>query len=122
ALFGSGRRTLYDFGPNRRLRGRAVRRLRVVEGGRVKARLNDANDYVKLRLDASFLPIFLTGDITGGARGSRRDVAVAINGVIRGVTRSVRLRGKPHEYFSVLVDPRAMVEGENEVQVFAVSG
>lgn len=122
ALFGSGRRTLYDFGPNRGLRGRSVRRLRVVAGGPVRARLNDPDDYVKVRPDASFLPVFLTGEITGSPRRSRRDVAVAINGVIRGVTRSTRLPDEPAaEYFSVLVDPRALIKGLNQVEVFAVS-
>jgi len=121
ALFGSGRRTIYDFGPNRGLRGEPVRRLRVTSGGPVHARLNDPSDYLDVRPEASFLPLFLTGEITGGQRRSRRDIAVAINGVVRGVTRSVRLRGKPAEYFSVLVDPRSLVEGRNEVEVFTVS-
>ncbi|MDQ4049239.1 MAG: sulfatase-like hydrolase/transferase [Actinomycetota bacterium] len=121
ALFGSGRRSLFDFGPNRALRGRPVKRFRVVEGGRVRAQLNDAGDYDRIRLDSGFLPVHLTGRISGGRGRSRRDIAVAINGVIRGVSRSVRLRRRRPEYFSVLVDPRALVKGRNEVQVFAVS-
>ena len=121
ALFGSGRRTLYDFGSNRRLRGRAVQRLRVVGGGRVRARLNDAGDYTSVKPNGGFLPVFITGRITGGGRRARRDVAVSINGVIRGVTRSSRLRGRAGEFFSVLVDPRSLVKGRNHVEVFAVS-
>ena len=121
ALFGSGRRTLYDFGPHRWLLGRPVSSLRVVEGGPVKARLNDADDYAKVRLEAGFLPAHPTGEITGGRGGSRRDVAVAVNGVVRGVTRSVRLRGRVPEYFSVLIDPRSLVKGRNQVEVFALS-
>lgn len=121
ALFGSGRRTLYDFGRNRRLRGRSVAKLRVVTGGPVRARLNDPEDYVSVRPTAGFLPAFLTGQISGGGRRARRDIAVAINGVIRGVTRSSRLRRRRGEYFSVVVDPRALVKGRNNVEVFAVS-
>ena len=121
ALFGSGRRTLFDFGPNRALRGRPVARLRVVEGGPLRARINDPEDYTRVRPDAGFLPIHVTGQITGGSRGSRRDVAVAVNGVIRGVTRSAHLRRRSTEIFALLLDPRALVRGRNEVQVFAVS-
>ena len=98
-----------------------MRRLRVVEGGPVRARLMDADDYASVRLSGGFLPVFLSGQITGGRRGDRRNVAVAINGVIRGVTRSSRLRGKPDEYFSVLVDPRSLIKGKNQIEVFAVS-
>ena len=121
ALFGSGRRTLFDFGPNRGLRGRPVGRLRVVEGGALLARLNDPADYERVRPEGSFLPVHITGRILGGRGRSRRDIAVAINGVIRGVSRSVRLRRRRPEYFTVIVDPRALVKGRNEVQVFAVS-
>ena len=121
ALFGSGRRTLYDFGRNRGLRGRPVAKLRVVTGGPVRARLSDPEDYVSVRPAAGFLPAFLTGQISGGGRRGRRDIAVAINGVIRGVTRSARLRRRNAEYFSVVVDPRALVKGRNNVEVFAVS-
>ena len=121
ALFGSGRRTLFDFGPNRGLRGRPVERLRVVEGGPLRARLNDPGDYERVRLQGSFLPVHVTGEILGGRGRSRRDIAVAINGVIRGVSRSVRLRRRRPEHFSVIVDPRSLVKGRNELQVFAVS-
>lgn len=121
ALFGSGRRSLFDFGPNRSLRGKTVKSLRVVEGGPVRGRLNDEDEYVTLRPTAGYLPLQVTGVITGGPRRSRRDIAVAINGVIRGVTRSVRLRRRKPEYFSVLVDPSSFIKGANGVEVLAVS-
>jgi hypothetical protein len=121
SLFGSGRRSLFDFGPNRTLRGKTVRKLRVVEGGPVKGRLNDEDAYVTLRPEAGFLPLQVTGVITGGPPRSRRDIAVAINGVIRGVSRSVRLRRRKPEYFSVLVDPSSFVRGANAIEVLAVS-
>jgi hypothetical protein len=119
-LFGSGRRTLYDFGPNRRLRGRPLK-FPTAEGGSLKATLNESTEYDRIRLDAEFLPIHLTGQITGGPSGVRRDVVVAINGFIRGVTRSVRIRRRKGEYFSVFVSPEALRKGRNEIQVFAVS-
>ena len=120
ALFGAGRRTLYDFGPNRRLRGRPLK-LPIVGGGHLKATLNEAAEYARIRPGASFLPIHITGRITGGPPHARRDIAVAINGVVRGVTRSARIRRNPGEYYSVLVDPRALQKGRNEIEIFAVS-
>ena len=87
----------------------------------MKATLNEAPEYTRIRLDAPFLPVHLTGQVMGGPAGSRRDVAVALNGLIRGVTRSVRIRRNKAEFFSVLVDPKALRKGRNEVQVFAVS-
>lgn len=120
ALFGSGRRTLFDFGPNRALRGRPLEGLRVFDGGPLRARLTDPHEYEHVRLDGSFLPVHVTGRISGGRGRSRRDIAVAINGVVRGVTRSVRLRRRRGEFFTVLVDPRALVTGRNDVQVLIV--
>jgi hypothetical protein len=119
-LFGSGSRTLYHFGPNRSLRGKFVHRLRVVGGGGLRASLNDTRDLVDVRPGAFFVPAFLTGRITGGGRSGRRNIAVAVNGVIAGVTRSAHLRGRPGEYYSVLIDPRSLAAGRNEVQVFVV--
>lgn len=121
ALFGWGRRTLFDFGPNRSLRGRPVGELRVVAGGRLRGTLNEESGYERIRPEAGFLRVHVTGRILGGAARSRRDIAVAVDGVIRGVTRSVRIRGDRAEYYSVLVDPRALHRGRNEIQVFAVS-
>jgi hypothetical protein len=63
----------------------------------------------------------VTGRVIGGRRGSRRNLAVAINGYIRGVTRSVRIRGRRDEFFSFLVAEGALVEGRNPVEVFTVS-
>ena len=121
ALFGSGHRSLFDFGPNRSLRNRPVAGLRVVGGGRLRATLNEESGYERIRPEASFLRVHLTGRILGGRASSRRDVAVAVDGVIRGVSRSVRLRGDGSEYFSVLVEPRALHRGRNVIEVFAVS-
>ena len=55
--------------------------------------------------DSSFVPAHVTGRITGRRGGARRDIAVAVNGRIWAVTRSVRLRGSRAEYYSALVNP-----------------
>jgi hypothetical protein len=120
ALFGSGVRSLYDFGPNRRLHAQPVARYRVVGGGRLHATLNEAKAYRRIRKRAAFLPTHVTGRITGGRRGARRDIAVAVNGRIWGLSRTAYIRGNPREYYSVLVSEDVLAQGRNRIQVFSV--
>ena len=95
ALFGSGTRSLYVFGPNAQLLlGRPVAEpARARAAARVRATLNGARDYQRIYRRSSFIPAHVTGRITGGRSGARRDIAVAVNGRIWAVTRSVRIRG-----------------------------
>ncbi len=120
-LFGAGNRSLFDFGPNRVLLRRAVASLRVVGGGGLRATLNGAADYRNVDTRDAFLPAHVTGRILGRRRGRRRDVAIAVNGVVRGVSRSVRVRRVAGEHFSVLVPESALAAGANSVEVFVVS-
>jgi len=121
ALFGAGRRSLFDFGPNRSLLLRQVTQVRVGKRPRrVRATLNDAGGYRSVDTEAGYVPTHVTGAITGGRRGARRNIAVAINGFIRGVGRTARLKGRSREIYSVLVPESALVEGRNPVEVFTV--
>jgi Sulfatase len=120
ALFGSGVRSLYDVGPNRRLHAQPVSRYRVVGGGHLHATLNEAKAYRRVRKGAAFLPTHVTGRITGARRGARRNIAVAVNGSIWGLSRTVHIRGNPREYYSVLVSEGVLVPGRNRIQVFSV--
>jgi len=123
ALFGSGTRSLYLFGVNSQLLGRPVAGMRVLRRGPVRATLNGARDYRRIYRRSSFIPAHVTGRITGRRRGARRDIAVAVNGRIWAVTRSVRLRGSRSEYYSALVNPDKLVVGRNRntITVYAVS-
>lgn len=120
-LFGAGRRSLFDFGPNRGLRARPVSSVHVLSKGKLRATLNEANAYGQVRRRSSFVPAHVTGRISGGRRGARRDIAVAVNGRIWGLSRSVHIRGNPAEYYSVLVSEDVLVEGANRVEVFSVA-
>jgi hypothetical protein len=62
----------------------------------------------------------VTGRIRGGRKGARRDVAVALNGRIEAVSRSVRIRGVPGEYYSFLVPPQTLLRGKNNIEVFMI--
>jgi hypothetical protein len=120
-LFGSGRRSVFDFGPNRSLLLKNVTEVRVAgPRGRVRARLDDADAYTSVNPAAGYVPVHVTGTITGGRRGARRNIAVALNGYIRGVGRTARLRGRSREIFSVILPESALVKGRNPVEIFTV--
>jgi hypothetical protein len=120
-IFGIGPTPLFAVGPNRVLLGKAGASLARRGPGRLRATLNEAAAYTRIRPDNPFLPVHVTGRIRGGSRGARRNVAVAINGNIRAVSRSVRIRGIAGEYYSVLVPPTSLVRGKNAIEVFAVT-
>ena len=121
-LFGQGPRSLFDFGPNRRILLDVVNRYPVAgPRGRIRAELTDPGEYSNVKLGTGFIPTHVTGRILGGRRGARRNLAVAINGYLRGVTRSVRIRGRRGEFFSFLVAESALEPGRNPVEVFTVS-
>jgi hypothetical protein len=120
-LFGSGRRSVFDFGPNRSLLLKNVTEVQVgAPPRRIRASLNDADEYRSVNPRAGYVPLHVTGTISGGGGRSRRNIAVAMNGFIRGVSRTARLRGRPAEVFSVLLPESALVRGRNPVEVFTV--
>jgi hypothetical protein len=120
AIFGAGPRSLYDVGPNRRIRARPVSAFRVLRRRKLRATLNEARAYRRVRAGSAFVPTHVTGRISGGGRGARRNIAVAVNGRIWGVTRSVHIRGNPGEYYSVLISEDVLVPGRNRIDVFTV--
>ena len=67
--------------------------------------------------DGEIVPTRVTGSIDGGRRRALRDLAVAVNGRIRATGRSFRLRGKPAEFFSMLVPEDVAAAGRNEVEL-----
>ena len=124
ALFGSGDfRTLYTgIGPNRGLIGRRAADLRPAGLGRVRATISGANDMRNVSPGSILLPTQVGGSINGGARGAKRDVAVAVNGRIEAVGRSFYLSGSRQESYAIMVPEIAMRPGRNNVEVFEVTG
>jgi Sulfatase len=66
------------------------------------------------------VPTRVVGQINGSAPGDVRDLAVAVNGRIRAVGRSFRLRGRPFERFSLIFPERALRPGDNRLQLLEV--
>jgi hypothetical protein len=69
---------------------------------------------------AELLPTRVAGRLGRGRPGVLRDLAVAVNGRIRAVGRSFRLRFRPYEYFSFVVPEDSLRPGRNSVEVFEV--
>jgi len=118
--FGSPYASLYRIGPNRDLLGRRLAGLMTQGPGSVTIRVPDAG----LRQSVSgkkALPSRVAGTIAGGG-GGKRNIAVAVNGRVRGVTRSLYLLGGGQELFTVLLPEDALRRGRNDVRVYEVSG
>ena len=122
-LYGSGDfRSLYTgIGPNRHLIGQRVAALRPAGVGAVRATIVGAADMRSVTPGSIVLPTHVAGAVKGGARGAKRDVAVAVNGTIEAVGRTFYLSGSGQEGYAMMVPERSMRPGVNLVEVFEVS-
>lgn len=117
--FGSGDwASLYTgIGPHRDLIGTAAPK---VARAPVRASLKEASVYANVRRASGVVPTQIAGDLTGGADGAKRDLAVAVNGRIEAVGRSFYLTGDKTEHFALNVPEDALHEGRNKVELFEV--
>ena len=72
--------------------------------------------------DAEFLPAHITGGVFGrDRRAAVPPLAFALNGVVAAVTRTYSFRAFGHATpWEIIVDPRRLAAGSNDVRVFAV--
>jgi Sulfatase len=119
-LFGDPWATVYRTGPNRELLDIRLADLRVRAGDEPRATVANAGLVRDVTPGAELLPTRVTGTLGRGRRGALRDLAVAVNGRIRAVGRSFRLRFRPQEYFSFLVPEDSLRRGRNVVEVLEV--
>lgn len=124
AKFGSGDfRTLYTgIGPNRRLIGRRAADLRPAGLGRVRATIKFGGDMLNVSPGSIVMPTHVSGPVSGGGAGAKRDIAVAVNDRIEAVGRTFYLKGSRQESFAVMVPEVSMRPGRNTVEVFEVTG
>jgi hypothetical protein len=123
ALFGSGPlASLFTrIGPHRDLIGKRPSSLRRASASALRGRILGARALGTVRRRSGLVPNEIVGNLRGGRRGAKHDVAVAINGVIQAVGRSWYLRGSRSEHFALNVPEGSLREGRNSVEVFQVS-
>lgn len=118
-LFGSGRDSLFGFGPHPELIGRDVASLPQLERGRVRVRLRPPGAARRMRPESRYRPANVIGWVEGGRPGGR-PLAVAVNGRIAATGWSFRDMGSTGLNVSVVLPEASFRPGLNEVQVFEV--
>jgi Sulfatase len=121
ALFGTGADgpdRIYRVGRNAELVGRPARS---AGDSASRASVVDAGELRRVDLRSDVMPNWITGRVRGGG-GAPNDIAIAVNGTIRGVGNTFRLATGGAELFGVMIPPSALHQGRNRVEVFEVSG
>jgi hypothetical protein len=117
ALFGQGTDSMFRLGTNLDLLGTAApEAVEAADAPRVKVENRAALSTVDLA--TRFVPANITGVVRDGPLGQETELAVAVNGVFRALTRPVEWQGR--EVFSALVPDTSFRQGANRVDVFAV--
>lgn len=124
ALFGSGADgpdRIYRVGPNQQLVGQQVSALDVTGASDAKVALTDPGAYDDVDTKGAALPTWVTGKVSGG-NGEKRDVAIAVNGVVRAVSNTFQLANSSEELISALIPPSSLHDGSNSIEVYEVDG
>lgn len=120
SLFGSGSwERVFHIGDFPTLLGTPVSRLSVGRRSRLTVRLRGLRFFQQVNLEAPFLLCDITGRVTGdSATSGSHTLAVAVNGVVRGVTRTARFR--EDWGFEALVPDTSFHDGSNRVVVYEI--
>jgi hypothetical protein len=118
--FGDPWASVYRTGPGARLLDRPVAELEIRREDITGAAVANAGLLRRVKPGGELLPTRVTGVLSRGDVGPLRNLAVAVNGRIRAVGRSFRLRGRRTEYFSLMVPEDSLRTGYNVVEVFEV--
>jgi Sulfatase len=124
ALYGTGADgpdRIYRVGPNRELVGRDAADLATAARSQLGVTLTDPGAYDDVDPDGPFLPIWVTGQVSGADRASH-DVAIAVNGTIRAVTNTFQLANRDDDLVAALVPPSSLRPGRNTIEVYEVTG
>ncbi|MGH2822695.1 MAG: sulfatase-like hydrolase/transferase [Thermoleophilaceae bacterium] len=108
----------YRIGPHPQLLGDRVGGL--PRSGEVRCVLANAELVNHVDPRERILPTRVVGRIEGSPPGAERNLAVAVNGRVWAVGRSFHLRGRPREYFSLIVPERALRRGDNRLELLEV--
>jgi hypothetical protein len=110
---------VYAMGADSDLFGRAVAELSSGPASGMRVALDHAHAYESVDPAGVEVPSFVEGTISG-APAPRQRIAVAVNGVVRGVASTYDSDGERR--FGAIVPAAAFRRGRNEVAVFAVTG
>lgn len=120
--FGSGTDSIYTgIGPHRDLIDTEADADGASAAATVRvARLAQAGDFKAVRRASGVVPTQIAGDLRGGKPGSKRDLAIAVNGRIEAVGRSFYLVGDRTEHFAFNVPEDSLHDGANDVKLYEV--
>ncbi|CAN5537001.1 hypothetical protein BH20ACT19_BH20ACT19_03750 [soil metagenome] len=124
ATFGvgaDGPERIYRNGPNLELIGRQAAAIDTGRDSDGEASLVDAESLEDVDTEGRVLPTWVVGRVAGGG-GPKRDIAVVVDGTVRGVGNTFELATGGGEIFAVLLPPSALRDGRNEVEVYEVVG
>ncbi|HTI37040.1 MAG TPA: sulfatase-like hydrolase/transferase [Vicinamibacterales bacterium] len=107
--------------PYKQLMGRRVDELQVRGASALKLEVVDAWMYADVRNDAPFVPSRVSGIIHGPAADSPSFLAVAVNGIVSAVTKSVGAPSAAAGLWAALVAPSRFQNGLNPLDVFEVA-
>ena len=87
-------------------------------GPKLDVDLSYAKEYARVDPASGYVPVHVVGSVNGPDRHPR-DIAIAVNGTIRGVGNTFTLAvGDPGELVSVMVPETAFRKGRNRVEVY----
>jgi len=117
---GTGVAGLYAVGPHRELLGRSVAALPLDAASTFSVRLAGRVDYDDVDTASGYLPALVVGTLAGaGLPASALNLAVAVNGSIRAVTRTFE-HGEGETRFAAMVPESAFRDRRNDVEVFVL--
>ena len=112
-LFPSGLGSIWKAGPRDDLLGRSL------GGGTASGgTIDNASLYGRVRPTSGVVPAYVTGNVAGV--GSGTEVAVAVNGRVRGTARTFSDDGR--QRYAVIVPPETLRRGANRIEVYTVRG
>jgi hypothetical protein len=115
-VFGHGGTSIFRIGVHRRLLGTKVLQTHVTD--RVRVELEDEGAYADVDTEFVFSPALISGFVERGALDKRVELAVAVNGRVRALTRCFSAGGR--ERFRALVPPSSFRPGFNRIEVFMI--
>lgn len=123
AIFGTGAdgpERIFRVGPNQELLDRSVSSIGVAGRSDARVELTDPDAYDDVDPDGPMLPLWVTGHVSGA--DGRRDIAIAVDGVVRAVSNTFELAtGRGGTLISALIPPSSLSEGRNDIDVYEVT-